>query len=282
MANSPPRMTQIPPPGRPYWTQSGRSAWDLLFLSWGARRYGDQPLPVAMHEGWVYVAFLEGAPVAVLAKGRRRAAAPCLCIFHPDCAYGWKDLPGRRCRMLCWEWKGPPEHAALRPKPGGFIDIELDRLAVRTLERVHRDCRRAVAVPDELSSLLLRRSRLDLDLTLAQRAGTATRADADVRLALAVRFLEHHAAERDPVAKLGEYLQVAPGTLKALFQRRLGLSPRAFALKLRMEQARRRLTEGALVKEVATELGYRHANDLSRAFARHFGTGIRAAKRNAT
>ena len=139
-----------------------------------------------------------------------------------------------------------------------------------------------MAVPDELSSLLLRRSRLDLDLTLARRAGAPTRADAEVRFALAVRFLEHHASERDPVAQLCEYLQVAPGTLKSLFLRRLGLSPRAFALKLRMERARQRLSEGALVKEIAAELGYRHANDLSRAFARHFGKGIRETKRRGT
>jgi AraC family transcriptional regulator of arabinose operon len=136
-----------------------------------------------------------------------------------------------------------------------------------------------VATPGELASLVLRRARLDLDLTLARRTAPPVRADAEVRLALAVRYLEHHPAERDPIAKLCEYLQVSPGTLKTLFQRQLGLSPRDYALQRRMDHARRRLADGALVKEVATELGYRHANDLSRAYARHFGTGIREMKR---
>ncbi|MCX7886899.1 MAG: helix-turn-helix domain-containing protein [Verrucomicrobiae bacterium] len=40
---------------------------------------------------------------------------------------------------------------------------------------------------------------------------------------------------------------------------------------MRMERARQLLAEGRLVKEVAFALGYRHANDFSRAYKKFSG-----------
>ena len=46
-----------------------------------------------------------------------------------------------------------------------------------------------------------------------------------------------------------------------------------------MNHARDRLARpDASVKEVACELGYCHANDLSRAYKNYFGTAIRTAR----
>lgn len=265
-------------PRHPHWMPDRPGAWDLQFLSWGARRFGREPVPVAMHEGWVYIAVASGAPVAVVGGHPRRCPAPRVMIFDPDCAYGWTDHPGGRCSILCWVWSSPPLQESLQPKPGGCLSVRVDRGVLRALARLHADCAAAVAEPDALASLILRRGRLDLDILLLRAAGRSGRADAVARFDLAVRYLDHHPARLDPVAGLCEYLRVSPATLKSLFHRRAGVSPRAFALRRRMDRARARLAAGASVKETAAELGYLHANDFSRAFARFHGNPPRDAR----
>ena len=270
-----PRQIQIPR-SHPHWLPTRPEGGDLQFLSWGGRRFGRQPVPVAMHEGWVYIVLIRGAPTASIAGRARRLAAPRAVIFHPDCAYGWTDRPEARAALLCWVWMSAPAHEALRPPPGGWRAFRLDRDAVRTLERLHAECVAAVAEPNEVSSLILRRARLDLDILLLRASGRSGRANAAARFALAVRYLDHHPSQLEPVAGLCAYLQVAPATLKALFRRHAGISPRAYALRRRMERARALLEAGASVKETAAGLGYRHANDFSRAFARFHGRPARS------
>ncbi len=260
----------------PHWMPERPGGWDLQFLSWGARRFGREPVSVAMHEGWVYIAVTSGAPLAVVGGRPRRCPAPRVMIFDPDCAYGWTDGAGGRCSVLCWVWSSPPAVGSLRPAPGGCRSVRVDRDVLRALARLHAECVEAVAEPDALAPLILRRARLDLDILLLRAAGRAGRADAAARFDLAVRYLDHHPAQLEPVAGLCEYLRVSPATLKALFRARAGVSPRTFALRRRMDRARARLAAGASVKETAAELGYRHANDFSRAFARFHGRTVRA------
>jgi len=45
-----------------------------------------------------------------------------------------------------------------------------------------------------------------------------------------------------------------------------------------MQHAQAQLARGVAVKQIAFELGYRHANDFSRAYKRFFGATTRAAK----
>ena len=95
----------------------------------------------------------------------------------------------------------------------------------------------------------------------------------------ALHFLRHNPAALQPVKRLCEYLQVSPAAVRELFRRHLGRSPQAVALEVRMQHARGRLAGGVAVKQIAFELGYRHANDFSRAYKRFFGTTTRAVPR---
>lgn len=259
----------------PHWIPARPGGWDLQFLSWGARSFGREPVPVAMHDGWVYIVVTAGAPATVIGGRRRRQEAPRAVVFHPDCAYGWTDRADGRSAVLCWVWSSPPAHEALRPASATCRSIRLDAPALRALARLHAECVAAVAEPDDIAALILRRARLELDILLLRAAGRSGRTDAAVRFDLAVGFLDHHPDELEPVAGLCEYLRVSPATLKALFRRHAGVSPRAFALRRRMERACARLSAGASVKETAAEFGYRHANDFSRAFARFHGATVR-------
>lgn len=267
-----PRQIFLPPQGRPRWQPRDPAGWELLYLGWGRRWFGDNPIPPAMHEGWVYCAILEGTPRAVINGAARKTGAGHVFIFHPDCAYGWRDQPAASCRMLSWLWRTPPAHSALLPKPGGYKRLTVGEDGLHPLGAIHAACQREVGVPSELAFLGLKRARLDLDICLARALNRKAPADTNYRVNLAIQFLRHNPAELEPVKKLCEYLQVSPSTLKNLFQTHCGQSPQAFALEQRMKLAHARLAAGeASVKEVAYALGYRHPNDFSRAFKRFFG-----------
>jgi len=149
---------------------------------------------------------------------------------------------------------------------------------LRRLVGINRDCLRAVAGAGEMAALALRRARLDLDLCLAEELGHADTADGRYRANLAVHFLRHNPAALQPAKRLCEYLQISPAALRKLFQQHHQRSPQAVALEVRMQHAQAQLARGVAVKQIAFELGYRHANDFSRAYKRFFGATTRAAK----
>jgi AraC-like DNA-binding protein len=271
-----PRRLYLPPAGRPRWLPRDPDAWDLLYLSWGQRWFGDSPIPVAMHDGWVYVAILEGAPMFVTQDGARKVPAGSALVIHPDCAYGWTDKPRRSCRILTWLWRSAPALASLQPATGGFRCFEADRATLRRLAALHANCVREVATPDEVAVLSLHCARFELDIALARAQNRPPEVDSRYRMKLAMEFLRNNPAEREPVRRLCEYLQLTPAALNALFRQHSGESAKSFLLRWRMELARAKLRDERLpAKQVAFELGYRHANDFSRAFKRFFGVTAR-------
>ncbi|MBE0545807.1 MAG: helix-turn-helix transcriptional regulator [Verrucomicrobia bacterium] len=60
-------------------------------------------------------------------------------------------------------------------------------------------------------------------------------------------------------------------TLERRCRETLGVRPRDWMIKLRLEQARTRLQNGATVKAASLEAGYPHPSHFSRAFKKHFG-----------
>ncbi len=271
-----PRRLYLPPAGRPRWLPFNPDAWDLLYLSWGRRWFGDSPIPVAMHDGWVYVAILEGTPTLVTGDGLVEMRTGSILVIHPDCAYGWTDSPRRSSRILTWLWRSAPALASLQPPRGGFRRFEMDRATLRRLAALHANCVREVATPDEAAVLSLHCARLELDIVLARAENRPPEVDSRYRMKLALEFLRNNPAERQPAQRLCEYLQVTPAALNELFRQHSGENARSFLLRWRMELARVKLRDGRLpAKQVAFELGYRHANDFSRAFKRFFGVTAR-------
>lgn len=272
-----PRRTYLPPAGRPRWLPRDPEAWDLLYLSWGRRWFGKNPIPVAMHDGWVYIAILEGAPRLVTESGTRQIPAGSVLVVHPDCAYGWTDRPRRASRILTWLWRSAPALGTLQPPAGGFLCLKMDRVTMRRLCVLHANCVREVATPDDVAVLALHCARFELDIALARAENRPPSVDSRYRMKLALEFLRNNLAERQPMQRLREYLRLTPAALNALFRRHSGESANHFLLRWRMQIARAKLRDDRLpAKQVAFELGYRHPNDFSRAFKRFFGVTARA------
>jgi AraC-like DNA-binding protein len=262
-----------PPKGHPLCWLFRAAPFELAYLSWGNRWYGDAPANPTAHDGWHYFVALEGAPeLSINGRCLMRTTRGTAVICDPDCIVGHFDDPGRRCQMLTWVWRTPPAHSALRPVPEGFIKFALDSAVLRQLKKLHETCRKAVAQDTESNLLQLRTARLQLDLLMLEGREERPATDRDFRINLATEFLRQHLNEPEPVKQLCEHLHVSEASLKRLFHEHTGMSPRAFVSEWRMQWAHEQLA-GAKhsVKAVAYALGYRHANDFSRAFKRHYG-----------
>lgn len=267
-----PRHTFLPPPGRPRWQSDDPADSELIYLSWGMRWMGDHPIPLAQHEGWVYIAILEGTPGIILRDRQMSVRRGDVFIFHPDCAYGLADRPGVPCRPMTWLWRTPPAHSQLAPQPGSYLPLRANDAALRRLAGINRQCQRDVTLAGETSLLALRRAHLDLDIALAAVLGRPEKVNPHHRIRMALSFLHQNPAALQPAKSLCEYLQVSPATLRSLFHTHCGKGPQAVALDLRMQRAKQRLAAGNIqVKQIAYELGYQHPNDFSRAYKRYYG-----------
>jgi AraC-like DNA-binding protein len=261
-----------PPKGRPHWLPDRATSLELRYLSWGYRWYGDVPVGSSSHDGWHYFMVLEGSPTLLVREQTVRMRPGMVSICDPECPVGHRDQPKHRCCILTWIWKSQPTHSALRPNPGDFIKISLDKDRLRRLKNLHTQCREAVANTNERSMLQLQVARLQIDLCLLDAREHRQTADENFRLNLAMKYVRDHLDEPEPIKHLCKYLQISGASLRRLFHEHTGKSPRAFALDWRMQWAREQLLPAqASVKSVAYALGYRHPNDFSRAFKRYYG-----------
>jgi AraC-like DNA-binding protein len=254
---------------------------ELLYLSWGRRKYGKDPIIPALHEGWHYFVILTGTPT-LLYGGKKIPGRPGLAtISRPEYAVGHSDRPRRLCRMLTWIWRTPPAHSSLHPKPGRFLRFRLDPPTMRQVTRLHSQCRTALAQATEQSMLALHSVRLQLDLCLLGALEHRDQTIGRFRLDFAIEFLRNHLNDPTPIKALSDYLQISESSLKRLFREHTGKSSRAYITGWRMQWAREQLQAGKLtVKSAAYALGYLHPNDFSRAFKRFHGhTASRILKR---
>ena len=74
------------------------------------------------------------------------------------------------------------------------------------------------------------------------------------------------------VDKIAEAAGVTSREMERYFSQHFRVSPKAWVDNLRMADARRCLQRGMTIKEVAVRLGFKHAQDFSRAYGRIIGT----------
>ena len=71
--------------------------------------------------------------------------------------------------------------------------------------------------------------------------------------------------------KLASLCQISLRTLQRQFQNTLGRSPQHWLLELRIRTAQRLLLQGASIKEIASDLGFKHSSHFCRQFKRLAG-----------
>ena len=278
-----PRVLHLPPVGRPRWVCPKHLKLDLQYLSWGKRRFGESGIPVSLHHGWVYCVVLQGNPILQLVSRAISLQPGQVLVLGPDCASGWMaNSLESVSELLTWVWKGVPRCPGLGSSANGVQTFSADRALIRTLQQVHSLCRRELEKPDALSALALEELRFRMDVAISRfRTPNPAAPESALRLELALRWLAQNIPERNPIAPLCEYLQLSAVTLNRLFRTHLHESVTAYHARTRMERASLLLKhDGVVVKEVAYELGYLHANDFSRAFKKFTGRSPSQGKRH--
>mgnify|MGYP006430378549 CR=1 FL=1 len=264
-----------PPRGRRPWIiPEDAEASGLSYLAWGRRRYGDDPIPVDLQAGYVYLLVLRGHPLLRFEDGTFECAPGTFFILHPDRPMGWSGTPGEEHEILCWIWRKPPALAELRPAPGGWLRWHLPTEAVEALAALHRATRNELARRDAYSALALRQKQTDLDIAIARRIApksTSPESDLPETLRLALEWIDSHPGSTRPVADLCDRLALSPSRLARLFKRHFGSTPLQYVNTHKSRLATRRLQAGEPVKSVALDLGYRHVHDFSRFFRHQTG-----------
>jgi AraC-like DNA-binding protein len=278
--NSLPKALHLPPPGRPRWVCPESAQLDLLYLAWGHRLYGQNPIPVSRHPGWHYVLVNRGKPTLALENNQQVLNPGDFLVIDPDCASGWLDTPDGVCDLLVWIWRTGPRCAECSPDSGAYRQWVIDPPLQHKLEQLHALCREEVERPDELSKLAIEQLHIGIDVTVARLVrGRTQPPEPSVRMELAIRWMMQNLAVPNPVSGLCEYLQISPATLTRMFQTHHGESPGLYHQRLRMTRAQELLETGHLsVKEIAYTLGYKHPNDFSRAFKQFVGKSPKSSR----
>ena len=105
-------------------------------------------------------------------------------------------------------------------------------------------------------------------LSARERASAETGVD---RFAQVIRHIESNLAQPDKLTidVLSAIAELSPSRFKALFKEKLGIPPAEYALRLRIEEARRRLAaEDATVTGVALDLGFSSSQYFASSFKR--------------
>jgi AraC-like DNA-binding protein len=267
------RHLYLPARDRSFW-RADADASPLLYLAWGARDFHRQPIPASRHEGWVCVLIEEGAPTMVVRRQAVRMPTGTLALVGPDCPFGWKGAASGHSRFRMWMWRSFAGTMGRTDLRATYVSRLLARHERQPFLQLHDLCRREVVRSTGPDPSYLEGCRILFQTTiqrelLDRREQGGDGADA---VALARRWIAAHLDSHEPIARLCDYLNVSQSTLYRVFTAAEGVSPLAFFHRTRMARARDLLAARTLsVKEVAHVLGYEHANDLSRAYRRHFG-----------
>jgi transcriptional regulator GlxA family with amidase domain len=94
----------------------------------------------------------------------------------------------------------------------------------------------------------------------------------DPRVAAAIARMEARLEQPEPMARIAAVLGLSPRRFETLFRQNLRQTPGAYALQLRLQAARRLITDTRHpLADVALRTGFSSPGTLSRAFRTHFG-----------
>lgn len=242
----------------------------LCYLAWGARDYTTEPIPRYRCGGWQYILVQSSSATLAMDGVPRVAPAGTMLMLGPERAFGWRAGRGR---LLNCMWASPATRELGSLPLNTFAVFRATAEAISEFEDMHARCREEVASLDAFSPSALYGCQLLLE-ALILRALQPSPDSMDrraQRIDLARRWMAEHLDSHEPIARLSDYLAVAPATLHREFVHQTGLSPADFFHKLKMRTALDLLREGFSIKETAANLGYRCFNDFSRAVHRYYG-----------
>ncbi len=256
----------MPPSGSyPRWMES--SSQDLMYLGWGERQFGVEPVPLHSNGGWVYWVVTEGEILVEFTESSRRFGPGTGMITGPDLAFGFPKRGQMPAKILAWIWKNAPKHYA-QLSPDSWDFLRFSRPDLDLLRELHRQTRYTCLNSDALTDPFLDQLHGLVDIVFTRaRLQEHSHDLPDQQIRIARQWMLDHLNVPRPVEDLARYLNLSTVSLHRLFKDRLQESPGAHFRRLKMERAQELLQRGQhSVKWIAYELGYRHPGDFSRAY----------------
>lgn len=263
----------LPASDRSFWKLDQEIELPLLYLAWGRRNFKEDLIPVSMHEGWVYLCIQEGCPVLMTDTHELRLSPKMFVIIGPDTPFGWKGSSSRECRLLLWMWQKPATSLLIQQKPDYLTLGKLSNLDLRRITEMHDVSREEIRNYRSSSRYALSGVQLILESVFSRTLKREESGDSmQQRCQLALAWMRKHIESHEPIARLCDYMNVSQSTLHRIFTHTIGKSPAICFQEIKMQQAREQLDSGKYrIKEIAFTLGYKHFNDFSRAYKKHFG-----------
>ena len=254
------------------------------------------------HEFLEIVIFLRGRTRHVTRRGRDEVGPGDVLVLRPGEAHGYEGFRNLRLANVhvdpafllevAGELRGDPVFQAwfqVRPQLAGAEPdkqrptrlglsapglVEAERLVLRLVEELKTNR------PGRM--LLARALMLEL-IVLLVREGEAQGGVIDEkirRLAEACAHVERHFREPLRLGDLASKAGMSVNGFLRVFRRLHGISPIAYAQRLRLSHARKLLREGGLsVTEVALESGFGDSNYFSRCYRKGYGEAPTATRR---
>ncbi len=258
----------LPPIGKSFWIPEEGLRSVLLYHSWGTRDVFKNPVPPVHHEGPSQLILLEGTATLDLKDSTHQIQAPSYIYIPSKTPQGWKNLKSLgKMRMLCWIWAATMEASVSDEK------YQIKKISKKIIEKVllmHEETRASKNLSQHQAIEQLQAIHI-LMRNWTQSISAKETGKSDLFKA-ATKWIEDHLSIIPKVYDLMDYLGVDARILYELFMAGSGKSPEDYIHDLRLEKSHQLLKNGSSVKEVAYALGYKHPNDFSRAFAKHFGS----------
>lgn len=230
-------------------------------------------------KSWLFILTLDGAGRFRHREGEVVCHSGEAALLQPRTMHEYGVDPHADGWELIWAHFHPREHWApflAWPRIGpGIATVALTRSfedVFDAMRRAHREREELLAMP-AIEEALVRSWR--------EAAPTPSLVH-DERVRLVTEYLQDHLAEAHSVAALSHRVGLSESRLSHLFQSELGVSPRVYLERLRMDRARRLLANTNLtIREIAEEVGMENEFYFSNRFRKLVGispSGWRAGR----
>ncbi|CAN7757733.1 AraC family transcriptional regulator [Pseudorhodoferax sp. LjRoot39] len=175
--------------------------------------------------------------------------------------------------MVRHEWLKERADAAGRgfrfATPRVHIDAGLRRACWQVLDLILSAQSPRAAVDDQVERLL--EAATDAANEVVPRPHIALGASLDHRLRAVIAHMRAHVSDKATIDEIAGRVGLSRGHLFALFRDQLNTTPQVFWSAVRVEEAMRRVGDGAPLTDVALDLGFSAPGNFSRFFKEHTG-----------
>ena len=175
--------------------------------------------------------------------------------------------------MVRHEWLKERAHAAGRgfrfATPRVHIDGALRRACWQVLDLILSAQSPRSTIDDEVEKLLV--AATDAANEVGPKPHIELGASLDYRLRAAIAHMREHVSDKATVDEIAGKVGLSRAHLFALFRDQLNTTPQVFWSAVRVEEAMRRVGDGAPLTDVALDLGFSAPGNFSRFFKEHTG-----------